>query len=190
MAIVANEVRYVVTLDGSKDVSLLSISNKFWNRGIPAHALSPHLRLPPTAGSVSGGGDVPFRATCPPPPPRSPEAEKANGEMSAAILRGESEAVARLVAEGNVQTDFTNDHGEGWLHLAARAYRGDPAICMTYIIMPKRCSRYLDEMQLRAHTPLALFQFSPSFHSATSMPAIWLGRTPWEPPSPTSATSA
>ena len=133
MAIVANEVRYVVTLDGSKDVSLLSISNKFWNRGIPARAPLPLHRPPPAAGSVSGGGDVPFRATCPPPPPRSPEAEKANGEMSAAILRGESEAVARLVAEGDVQTDFTNEHGEGWLHLAARAYRGDPAICKDVI---------------------------------------------------------
>ena len=53
--------------------------------------------------------------------------------MSAAILRGESDAVARLVAEGDVQTDFTNEHGEGWLHLAARAYRGDPAICKDVI---------------------------------------------------------
>ena len=135
MAVVANEVRYVVTLDGSRDVSLLS--NKFWNRGIPRTTVAlsslPYQRpRPPPAASGpvnnggGGGGDAPFRAACSRP---SSEREKANAEMSAAILRGESDAVARLVAEGRVQMDCTNEHEEGWLHLAAKAHRGDHAIC-------------------------------------------------------------
>lgn len=41
---VASEVRYVVTLDRSKDVSLLS--SKFWNRGIPGGATLGFARLP------------------------------------------------------------------------------------------------------------------------------------------------
>ena len=137
MAVVANEVRYVVTLDGSKDVSLLS--NKFWNRGIPRTTVAlsplPHQRPRPpavAAGPVNGGGgggDAPFRAACSRP---SSETEKANAEMSAAILRGESDAVARLVAEGRVQMDCTNEHEEGWLHLAAKAHRGDQAICTSH----------------------------------------------------------
>ena len=40
---VASEVRYIVTLDRSKDVSLLS--SKFWDRGIPGATLS-FARLP------------------------------------------------------------------------------------------------------------------------------------------------
>ena len=49
--------------------------------------------------------------------------------MSSAVLRGESEAVARLVAQGRVQMDHAGDGEEGWLHLAARAHRGDSTIC-------------------------------------------------------------
>ena len=50
--------------------------------------------------------------------------------MSSAVLRGESDAVARLVAQGHVQMDHAAEEGEeGWLHLAARAHRGDATIC-------------------------------------------------------------
>ena len=48
-------------------------------------------------------------------------------------MRGESGAVAGLVAEGDVQMDYTNEHEEGWLHLAAKAHRGDHAICTSPI---------------------------------------------------------
>ena len=188
MAIVANEVRYVVTLDGSKDVSLLPYSNKFWYRGFPRApaAISPlPLQRPAAAaGPVSSGGgnDAPFRATCP-RPPRSPEAEKANAEMSAAITRGESEAVARLIAEGDVQMDHKNEQEEGWLHLAARAHRGDHAICTSQMRLLWLRMRY---SRVRAPPPL-LFQFSLSSRSATSTPVTWRERTPWGPPSLTSA---
>ena len=195
MAVVANEVRYVVTLDGSKDVALLS--NKFWNRGIPRATVNlspfPHQRPPPPPPSVAaagpvnnsggGAGDAPFRATCP-RPYGSPETENANAGMSAAILKGESDAVVRLISEGDVQMDYANDHEEGWLHLAAKAHRGDQAVCMTMTMIDDRDAKTFFSS---CPPPLLLFQCLPLFRTATSTPEIWTGRTPWGPPSLTNA---